>query len=785
MGLNLQTADTCILFDSDYNPQSDLQAMARVHRIGQTKTVHVYRLVSAGTIEERNVERAQKKLYLGQVVNRDSPSEKESTGLSTSEMLDALTFGSDAVFDANSELNCLPSDEDIRHITDRSRNEDDSFGNLKGGATRKVGDFDCEAKLTATSKLGGIDFAAIREAHWNSGGRRQSEQGLIAAAQELGKRQRKARIIMVKDDDGEEIPVLNSNNYDLEAGESSVFARELSGRGGDFAEQKRVLERAGEHFGSSSMCQVCGENGSLTSCPICPVASHATCLQKYCQEHDCNLPRGLLPNVCPHHACVSCNKSRSAAGGILYPCQACLNSFCEDCCPEEATVIGPCSRFEELGFDSTKHFSYIICSKKCEEFAKSAFNWSPKDKKKPTLPPEIDVSYAFGKKVDAEVPSVPAGSSQQAAGAPAADECVFKVGDVVDVKARSNNKQGGRGRIAKAENVKYEGMLYDVIYIMGGKEELVPSVYVTAVTEGEARRPRQIKKVTYHDMQPWSPSPAKQKAQKEMKAKSIATSTGPRPACSAAVSPPVITVPLWPPRGHYDVSLALSADGALPIALQNKEAPVKFGGYKKIGDANGPAVFSGLFRNVGDTIVAVGGRSVVGFPRREVKRIMRKRAAEGIGGSSVLIRLQDSRQKKEELLRQKEASDIRSFLEAKPKQVQAPCSTVAPNDVDDATSEAPAVVFEAPKPARISDIGDAGGKHHGCTPAAASAASRDPISYENDAQNQCGIIFSTSKPVRVSDISSDKVQTKPTPPVIDLTQSSDSLDSSSDVICID
>lgn len=41
MGLNLQTADTCILFDSDWNPQPDLQAMARVHRIGQKKTVHV------------------------------------------------------------------------------------------------------------------------------------------------------------------------------------------------------------------------------------------------------------------------------------------------------------------------------------------------------------------------------------------------------------------------------------------------------------------------------------------------------------------------------------------------------------------------------------------------------------------------------------------------------------------------------------------------------------------------------------------------------------------------
>jgi SWI/SNF-related matrix-associated actin-dependent regulator of chromatin subfamily A member 5 len=69
MGINLQTADTVVLFDSDWNPQQDLQAMARVHRIGQTKVVHVYRLISSGTIEERILERAQKKLYLDAMVN--------------------------------------------------------------------------------------------------------------------------------------------------------------------------------------------------------------------------------------------------------------------------------------------------------------------------------------------------------------------------------------------------------------------------------------------------------------------------------------------------------------------------------------------------------------------------------------------------------------------------------------------------------------------------------------------------------------------------------------------
>merc|ERR1719272_1000128 len=59
LGINAQSADTVILMDSDWNPQVDLQAMARVHRIGQTKVVHVYRLVSSGTMEERIVQRAQ------------------------------------------------------------------------------------------------------------------------------------------------------------------------------------------------------------------------------------------------------------------------------------------------------------------------------------------------------------------------------------------------------------------------------------------------------------------------------------------------------------------------------------------------------------------------------------------------------------------------------------------------------------------------------------------------------------------------------------------------------
>jgi chromodomain-helicase-DNA-binding protein 1 len=64
LGINLMTADTVILFDSDWNPQADLQAMARAHRIGQKNAVTVYRLVSKDTVEEEVLERARNKLFL-------------------------------------------------------------------------------------------------------------------------------------------------------------------------------------------------------------------------------------------------------------------------------------------------------------------------------------------------------------------------------------------------------------------------------------------------------------------------------------------------------------------------------------------------------------------------------------------------------------------------------------------------------------------------------------------------------------------------------------------------
>lgn len=68
----MATADTVIIYDSDWNPQVDLQAIDRVHRIGQTKQVRVFRLVTENTIDHRMVQRAEIKQRLDNMVVQNS-----------------------------------------------------------------------------------------------------------------------------------------------------------------------------------------------------------------------------------------------------------------------------------------------------------------------------------------------------------------------------------------------------------------------------------------------------------------------------------------------------------------------------------------------------------------------------------------------------------------------------------------------------------------------------------------------------------------------------------------
>ncbi|KAH9259998.1 hypothetical protein BASA81_001770 [Batrachochytrium salamandrivorans] len=113
LGINLQTANVVILFDSDWNPFVDLQAQDRAHRIGQTKEVTVFRLITENTIEEKIVERAEHKLFLDAVVVQ-----QHAAKLSKEVLASAVCFGADAIFRSNSST---ITDEDIDTILERGK----------------------------------------------------------------------------------------------------------------------------------------------------------------------------------------------------------------------------------------------------------------------------------------------------------------------------------------------------------------------------------------------------------------------------------------------------------------------------------------------------------------------------------------------------------------------------------------------------------------------------------------------------------------------------------------
>lgn len=105
LGINLTTADVVVLYDSDWNPQADLQAMDRAHRIGQKKQVKVFRFVTDNSVEEKILERATQKLRLDQLViqqNRVSgqKSKKEGKADSKDALLSMIQHGAADVFES-------------------------------------------------------------------------------------------------------------------------------------------------------------------------------------------------------------------------------------------------------------------------------------------------------------------------------------------------------------------------------------------------------------------------------------------------------------------------------------------------------------------------------------------------------------------------------------------------------------------------------------------------------------------------------------------------------------
>ncbi|KAG0055639.1 hypothetical protein BGZ83_007939 [Gryganskiella cystojenkinii] len=148
LGLNLQTADTVIIFDSDWNPHQDLQAQDRAHRIGQKKEVRIFRLVTEKSVEEHILARAQYKLEIDGKVIQAGKFDNKSTAEEQESFLRSLLENENNKEEDDVEEEDM-GDEELNEIVARSEGEMETFRVLD--TERKIKED--EAWRAAGSKL--------------------------------------------------------------------------------------------------------------------------------------------------------------------------------------------------------------------------------------------------------------------------------------------------------------------------------------------------------------------------------------------------------------------------------------------------------------------------------------------------------------------------------------------------------------------------------------------------------------------------------------------------------
>lgn len=122
LGINLATADTVIIYDSDWNPHNDIQAFSRAHRIGQANKVMIYRFVTRNSVEERVTQVAKRKMMLTHLVVRPGMGGK-GANFTKQELDDILRFGTEELFkeeDGKEEEAIHYDDKAVSELLDRS-----------------------------------------------------------------------------------------------------------------------------------------------------------------------------------------------------------------------------------------------------------------------------------------------------------------------------------------------------------------------------------------------------------------------------------------------------------------------------------------------------------------------------------------------------------------------------------------------------------------------------------------------------------------------------------------
>lgn len=316
LGVNLVGANHVVLFDQDWNPHIDKQAVDRAHRIGQARAVNVYRLIQEWGVEERLVHKQEQKLKLEECVIHAGTHEGESGStmqerMKASDLLQLLRHGEETM---RHFLGESIAGQPLQHLLERGHRPlpvpDVAIGpeeELQGLGSVVDVTIEEDARMPV-QRSGPYPVAPASAASQVTG----SSPGRVEKQPEVVVRTSSGRLV----------------RRPPSMGSSTVSA------------PIRQLKRA-VTLDHETMCFACRSDAEPdTFCDVCPKSYHAACLS---------------PSICPvgtrgrwscgWHACAECSRTRHASGGILIHCLTCPTALCPECFPPDFRRVHPPAAF--------------------------------------------------------------------------------------------------------------------------------------------------------------------------------------------------------------------------------------------------------------------------------------------------------------------------------------------------------------------------------------------------------------------------------------------------------
>ncbi|KAL4779213.1 SNF2 family N-terminal domain-containing protein [Aspergillus varians] len=340
-GLNLVSSSTVIFLDDDWNPQVMRQAESRVHRIGQTRPVSIFRIHARGTVEDQMRRRLSKKAYLADKVIENlehdvyhpidlEDSAEQEISLIPSKAIVPKSF--DATKLAGSDFGDILNSCALDEISVQEMSFAEKKAWLERAERVKTDIFNGERVDTSSKQFSVYDETIL---------------GVSRASRRIGK----SRVVVVG-----EWEVSRESIVSASTPTSPTFPTHK-------ADTKALKV-------NETVCFICHRRKPL-ECESCTRSFHSRCLDRE-DDLDYN-PKGSTI-VCPHHYCFVCGKTASEAGRLLFSCLKCPRAYCENCLEwSDTRFVGKNPEAESRGYSPKNAFfiECIVCKgvaeKRCSE----------------------------------------------------------------------------------------------------------------------------------------------------------------------------------------------------------------------------------------------------------------------------------------------------------------------------------------------------------------------------------------------------------------------------------